>query len=79
MKQSMCFGDILWKVDLVNTVNVGHIRYTVAGADRGFLIKGTNPIGWSVDFLLGCFSAKTYAKTKELGPVEGRGLHPAMC
>ena len=41
-------------------------------ADPGFPVGGgVDPLG-GVDLRHGCFLAKMYAKTKELGPVGGR-------
>ena len=42
--------------------------------------RGANPLGAGALTLdTGCFSAKMYAKTKELGPVEGHPLDPPLC
>ena len=49
-----------------------------AVADPGFPLGGRRAVGGGcADLRRGCFSAKTYAKTKELDPVGGRGCAPA--
>ena len=53
------------------------IVYSVA--DPGFPVGGTNPTGGNADVRHGCFSAKTCAKTKELGPVGRARAGDAPC
>ena len=56
----------------------------VTVADPGFPVGGLIPIEGDTDVRRGCFSMKTCAKMKELGPVWGRGaggvpLDPPLC
>ena len=47
-------------------------RLYLSVADPGFP-RGIERLGWGADLRHGHFSAKTYAKTKELDPVGGGG------
>ena len=52
---------------------------TVAVADPGFPVGGADPLGGGgSDLRRWSFSAKMYAKTKELGTVGGDPLDPPM-
>ena len=53
-----------------------HYTMCNAVADPGFPVGGA-PSRWrGADLRRGCFSAKTYVKTKELDPVGGGGHAP---
>ena len=58
---------------LINLHRNWHLSVTciISGGTRISRSGGMDPLGGGVDLRHGCFSAKMYAKTKELGPVGG--------
>ena len=90
----MIVGLTVLTVESTNFVKVNSVPYsgnfityidtthTSSGSRISHRGEGVDPLGGGVDLQCGCFSAKMYAKMKELGPVGGvcwaRPLDPPM-